>query len=88
MDVIYAKYFIFQRRVDEGIRHDWFYRGGHVHLSIFCRSAVPQGTHVESDGLSLDVVIAHGFGMKETVMHFELYAEILPAESLVCHYEI
>jgi len=55
-----------------------------VHLSIFSRSTVPQGTRVESDGLTLDVVIAHGFGLKETVRHFDLYAEILPAESLVC----
>ncbi|KAL7076709.1 hypothetical protein ACQ4LE_003981 [Meloidogyne hapla] len=74
---------IIRQRVDEGIRHDWFYRGGHVHLSIFCRSTVPQGTRVESNGLTLDVVIAHGFGLKETVLHFELYAEILPAESLM-----
>ena len=55
-----------------------------MHLSIFSRSTVPQGTRVESDGLTLDVVIAHGFGLKETVRHFDLYAEILPAESLVC----
>uniref|UniRef100_A0A914MV64 CS domain-containing protein n=1 Tax=Meloidogyne incognita TaxID=6306 RepID=A0A914MV64_MELIC len=74
---------IIRQRVDENIRHDWFYRGGHVHLSIFSRSTVPQGTRVESDGLTLDVVIAHGFGLKETVRHFDLYAEILPAESLV-----
>lgn len=54
-----------------------------MHLSIYCRSTVPHGTRVESDGLKLNVVIAHSFGLKETVMHFDLYAEILPSESLV-----
>ena len=71
-----------RERVDN-VRHEWFYRAGLVHISIFCRSAVPQGTRVLSDGLKLDVTIAHGFGTKETVKHFDLYADIVPAESAV-----
>jgi hypothetical protein len=65
------------------VRHDWFNRAGLVHVSIFCRSAVPQGTRVESDGLKLNVTVAHGFGALETVKQFDLFGEIVPSESVV-----
>lgn len=70
-----------KRECVDSARHDWFYQAGLVHLSIFCRSTVPQGTHVESDGLKLDITIVHGFGTLVSHKHFDLYAEILPAES-------
>lgn len=44
---------------------------------------MPEGTVVKTDGLSVDVTVKHGFGDKQTVKHFDLFGEIIPAESMV-----
>lgn len=38
---------------------------------------------MQSDGLKLQVVVVHKFGQKETHKHFDLYAEIVPSDSVV-----
>uniref|UniRef100_A0A914H209 Uncharacterized protein n=1 Tax=Globodera rostochiensis TaxID=31243 RepID=A0A914H209_GLORO len=65
------------------VREDWFQRGGRVHITIYCKGALPDATLVQSDGLSLEVSIQHGFGNAQTVKSYELFGEILPAESVV-----
>jgi hypothetical protein len=42
-----------------------------------------QGTRAESDGLKLHVTIAYGFGTLEAVKDFDLFADIVPAQSVV-----
>uniref|UniRef100_A0A183C4W4 Phosphoinositide phospholipase C n=1 Tax=Globodera pallida TaxID=36090 RepID=A0A183C4W4_GLOPA len=65
------------------VREDWFQRGGRVHITIYCKGALPGATLVQTDGLSLEVSIQHGFGNAQTVKSYELFGEILPAESAV-----
>jgi hypothetical protein len=71
-----------EERVDN-VREDWFQRSGQVLISLYCKGAVPEGTRVETDGFHLEATIRHGFGAKETVRRFDLFGEIVPAESQV-----
>ena len=69
-------------RIDN-VREDWFQRSGQVHISIYCKGAILEGTLVETDGINLKATIKHGFGSKETVREYDLFGEILPVESEV-----
>ncbi|KAL3075624.1 hypothetical protein niasHS_006379 [Heterodera schachtii] len=64
-------------------RDDWFEQFGFVHLSIYGRGAVADGTHAESDGLTLNVTVVHAYGAKQSVKQYKLYAEIVPSHSMM-----
>jgi hypothetical protein len=68
----------------DNVREDWFQRSGEIHIQIYCKGAIVEGTRVESDGIKLKAIIKHGFGNKDTIREYDLFGEILPNESMVC----
>lgn len=78
-----GKHCWFKEERVNNVREDWFQRSGQVLISLYCKGAVPEGTRVETDGFHLEATIRHGFGAKETVRRFDLFGEIVPAESQV-----
>ncbi|KAH7726638.1 CHORD family protein [Aphelenchoides avenae] len=69
-------------RVDK-IREDWFSRTGHIHVNVYCKGALPDKCHFETDGLVLRAKVVHGFGTKESELNYELWGEIEPNASRV-----
>uniref|UniRef100_A0A914HEI5 CS domain-containing protein n=1 Tax=Globodera rostochiensis TaxID=31243 RepID=A0A914HEI5_GLORO len=65
------------------VRDDWYEQFGQVHISIYGRGTVRDGTHAESDGLKLKVTLVHAFGAKESVKEYNLYGEIVPSSCVM-----
>jgi len=67
----------------DNVREDWFARGGSIHVNFYCKGALPEASHFESDGLMLRGRIVHGYGDKETPINIDLWGEIAVAHSKV-----
>ncbi|CAJ0946610.1 unnamed protein product, partial [Mesorhabditis belari] len=69
-------------KVDK-LREDWFSSNGSITVNVYCKGAMPENIRAETDGLNLRVVLVHGFGTKQSTLNYELFGEIIAAESLV-----
>jgi len=67
----------------DNVREDWFARGGFIHVNFYCKGALPEASHFDSDGLNLRARIVHGFGDKETSIDIDLWGEIVTSHSKV-----
>ncbi|KAL3106201.1 hypothetical protein niasHT_016888 [Heterodera trifolii] len=66
-----------KKEIVTNAREDWFQRGGQVHITIYCKGALPSETSAKSDGLTLEVTI------NGSTKRYELFGEIAPSESVV-----
>ncbi|TKR96636.1 hypothetical protein L596_010630 [Steinernema carpocapsae] len=63
------------------VREDWFNSSGTIHLNLYCKGTIPTASKFESNGLTLNVHVSYGNGTKESTLSYDLFGEIVVAES-------